>query len=81
MELAPHLKKDPKYIDWLLINLKLIHLGQIKWGKLYKRLSKDCSIIQFTWKDADIVLFISTVNSGIFITQKQGSAGTNVIYC
>jgi hypothetical protein len=36
--------------------------------------------MEFTWKDADIVLFISTVNLGKFITKKWGSAGSNVIY-
>ena len=49
MEPALYLKRDsPKYINRLLIDLKLVHSGQIEWGKLYRRLLKDNSIIEFT---------------------------------
>ena len=59
------LKKDPpEQINRSLADLKLVHLSQIEWGKLYGRLSEDCSVMEFAWKDADIVLFISTVNLG-----------------
>ena len=51
-------------INWSLADLKLVYLGQIKWGKLYGRLLEDGSVMEFAWKDADIVLFMSTVNSG-----------------
>ena len=62
--------EGPEQIDWLLADLKLVHSSQIKWGKLYGRLSKDGSVMEFAWKDADVVLFMSTVNSGKFATQK-----------
>ena len=69
MEPALCLKKDPpKQINWLLADLKLVHLGQIKWGKLYGRLLEDGLVMEFAWKDADIVLFMSIVNLGIFVT-------------
>jgi hypothetical protein len=68
-ESALCLKKDPpKQINRSLADLKLVYLGQIKWGKLYGRLSEDGLVMEFAWKDADIVLFISTVDLGIFAT-------------
>jgi len=36
--------------------------------------------MEFAWKDADVVLFMSTVNLGMFTIQKQSSADGNVIY-
>jgi hypothetical protein len=70
MELAQYLKKDPpEQINRSLADLKLVHLGQIEWGKLYGRLLEDGLVMEFAWKDADVVLFISTVNLGIFTTQ------------
>ena len=48
----------------MLIKLKLTHTGQIPWGELYGELSKDGQIMEFAWKDANIVLFISTVDDG-----------------
>ena len=68
-EPAPRPKKDPpEYTDRSLADLKLVHSGQIEWGKLYGRLSKDGSVMEFAWKDADVVLFMSTVDSGMFAT-------------
>jgi hypothetical protein len=64
---AKQLKKEgPEQINRLLADLKLVHLGQIEWGKLYGRLSKDGSVMEFAWKDADVVLFMSIVDSGKF---------------
>jgi hypothetical protein len=68
-EQGPRLKKDPpEQINRSLADLKLVHSGQIEWGKLYGRLSKDGSVMEFAWKDADVVLFMSTVDSGMFAT-------------
>jgi hypothetical protein len=48
IEPAPRPKKDPpEHIDRSLADLKLVHSGQIKWGKLYRRLSKDGSVMEF----------------------------------
>ena len=58
-------------INWSLADLKLVYLGQIKWGKLYGRLLEDGSVMEFAWKDADIVLFMSTVDSGMFIIKNK----------
>ena len=81
MEPALYLKKDPpEYIDRSLADLKLVHSGQIEWGKLYGRLLKDGSVIEFAWKDVNVVLFMSMVDLGMFTTQKQGSADGDVIY-
>ena len=60
-------KAPPKQIDRSLSDLKLVYSSQIEWGKLYGRLSQDGTVMEFAWKDADVVLFISTVDSGEFL--------------
>jgi len=71
MEPALRSKKDPpEQIDRSLADLKLVHSSQIEWGKLYGRLSEDRSVMEFAWKDADVVLFMSTVDSGKFTKNK-----------
>ena len=68
---AKQLKKRAlEQIDRSLADLKLVHLGQIEWGKLYGRLLEDGSVMEFAWKDADVVLFMSTVDLGEFATYK-----------
>ena len=58
-------KKVPaKQIKQTLAELKLTHAAQIPWGELYKELSKDGQVMEFAWKDTNIVLFISTVDDG-----------------
>ena len=47
-----------------LAELKLTHTAQIPWGELYGELSKDGQVMEFAWKDANVVLFMSTVNDG-----------------
>jgi len=62
-------KKVPaEQISQRLAELKLTHTGQIPWGKLYRELSKDSQVMEFAWKDANIVLFMSTVDDGEFYT-------------
>ena len=48
----------------LLTDLKLVHTAQIPWGILYAELSKDRTVMEFAWADAQIVLFMSTVHDG-----------------
>lgn len=58
-------KKVPtEQINQRLADLKLTHAAQIPWGELYGVLSKDGLVIEFAWKDANVVLFISTVDDG-----------------
>ncbi|KAF2802625.1 uncharacterized protein BDZ99DRAFT_401403, partial [Mytilinidion resinicola] len=47
-----------------LVDLKLSHDRQIPWGTLYSELSKSHKVMEFAWKDATIVLFLSTVHDG-----------------
>ena len=55
-----------------LIDLKLKHGAQLEWGKLFGRLSKDGTVLQFAWKDQQVVLFMSTVSNGrATITRKR----------
>jgi len=58
-------KKVPaEQISQTLVELKLTHAGQIPWGELYGELSKDGQVMEFAWKDANVVLFMSTVDDG-----------------
>ena len=59
--------KRKEHIKPSLINLKLIHEGQIPWGTLYAELSNNGQVLELAWKDSKIVLFMSTVGKGIFI--------------
>ena len=55
-----------KQINQTLTELKLTHAAQIPWGELYAEVSKDGQVMEFTWKDANIMLFMSTVDDGKF---------------
>ena len=44
--------------------LKLYHTAQLPWGVLYGATSKDSQVMEFAWKDAQVVLFMSTVDDG-----------------
>lgn len=58
-------KKIPtEQIDERLSHLKLHHTAQLPWGVLYGATSKDSNVMEFAWKDAQVVLFMSTVNDG-----------------
>ena len=60
-------KKVPaEQMDQRLVDLKLTHSAQIPWGELYGALSKDGQVMEFAWKDANVVLFMSTVDDGKF---------------
>ena len=58
-------------INRQLAELKLTHLSQIPWGELYGVLSKDGQVMEFAWKDANVVLFMSTVDDGEFLTSTR----------
>lgn len=47
-----------------LAELKTVHNSQLEWGKLYGRLSKDRKVLEFAWKDQNVVLFMTTVHTG-----------------
>ncbi|KAF2813863.1 uncharacterized protein BDZ99DRAFT_553863 [Mytilinidion resinicola] len=53
-----------------LMDLKLTHDKQIEWGELYGALSESHKVIEFAWKDAVTVLFLSTVHEGKAYIQK-----------
>jgi len=55
-------KVAAEQINHRLTDLKLTHTAQIKWGTLYAIMSKDGQVMEFAWKDANIVLFMSTIN-------------------
>ena len=48
----------------MLIDIKLTYDKQIKWGTLYSALLESYKVIEFAWKDAVTVLFLSTVHDG-----------------
>ena len=49
------------------MELKLTHAAQIPWGELYRELSNNGQVIEFAWKDANVVLFMSTVDNSEFL--------------
>ena len=46
------------------MDLKLIYNSQIPWDTLYAETSEDSTVMEFAWKDAQVVLFMSTVADG-----------------
>ena len=44
-----------------LIDIKLYHTDDLQWGELYWDVSKKKTVLQAAWKDAQVVLFASTV--------------------
>jgi hypothetical protein len=47
-----------------LTDIKLVHIAQIPWGTLYGVPSNGCTVMEFAWADAQVVLFMSTVHHG-----------------
>ena len=56
-----------EYISSSLINLKLLHKGQILWSILYAELLNNGQVLELAWKDARTVLFMTTIGSGVYI--------------
>jgi hypothetical protein len=56
-------KVPAERISASLSDLKLSHDKQIPWGTLYGELSKSHKAMEFAWKDATIILFMSTVHN------------------
>jgi len=44
-----------------LIELKMKWSNHIAWGELYGCLSSDQKVLQLAWKDAQIILFMTTL--------------------
>lgn len=44
-----------------LMNIKLYHTDKLQWGELYWDVSRNKTVLQAAWKDAQVVLFASTV--------------------
>ena len=74
-------KEINRGLDGSLSDLKLKHNFQLQWGKLFGRLSDDNQVLQFAWKDNNVVLFMSTVarpeNSVIRARRRPAATSTN----
>ena len=57
-------KEHNRGLDPQLSDLKIKHNVQLEWGKLYACLSEDERVLEFAWKDQNVVLFMSTVSNG-----------------
>ena len=57
-------KEKDRGMHETLIDLKLKYGAQLEWGKLFGRLSENRKVLQFAWKDQQVVLFMSTVSNG-----------------
>lgn len=55
----PNCTKEP--FSQKLMNIKLYHTDDLQWGELYWDVSKNKTVLQAAWKDAQVVLFASTV--------------------
>ena len=51
-------------LDQRLADLKTKWNAALKWGQLYASLSDDGKVMQFAWKDQNVVLFMSTISNG-----------------
>ena len=57
-------KEQNRGLDVFLSDLKQNCAKQIQWGELYSSLSEDGQVLEFAWKDQNVVLFMTTVHSG-----------------
>jgi Transposase IS4 len=56
-------KNRQEQMSSTLINLKLLHEGQIPWGTLYAEVTNNGQVLQLAWKDARMVLFMTTIGN------------------
>ena len=49
-------------LDQQLLELRIKWNTALEWGQLYESLSSDGKVVQFAWKDQNVVLFMSTVS-------------------
>ena len=68
-------------LDPRLSDLKNVYQKQLEWGRLYTSVSKDEEVLEFAWKDQNVVLFMSTVHDGKILVKRQrrrpGKTSTN----
>ena len=61
-------KKPPteknRGLNQSIADIKIKHNTKIPWGRLYAETSEESQVIQFAWKDSQVVLFMSTVHDG-----------------
>lgn len=57
-------KEQNRGLQRCLSDLKTEHNLQIPWGSLYGALSEDDRVLEFAWKDQNVVLFMTTVHTG-----------------
>ena len=63
-------KEKNRDLDPSLADLKLKHGAFIEWGKLYGATSSDGTVLEFAWKDQQVVLFMTTVSNGLEIIER-----------
>ena len=68
-------------LDQRLADLKTKWNPAIEWGQLYGSLSSDGKVMQYAWKDQNVVLFMSTVSNGLEMVRRlrrrPGKTATN----
>ena len=57
-------KEDGRGLKPSLAELKTKYQKGLEWGKLYGALSDDKQVLEFAWKDQNVVLFMTTVHDG-----------------
>jgi hypothetical protein len=69
-----------------LVELKIKHNSTVPWGQLFACTSKCGQVLQFAWKDAQLVMMMSTVHRGYETIERlrrkpaKGSAGYTVAH-
>jgi hypothetical protein len=69
----------------LLAEIKTIYANNIAWNTLYSELSNDKKVLQFAWRDSNVVLFMSNFHTGRGFVERERkrpggtSKGMNVV--
>ena len=63
-------KEHNRGLDLYLSDIRQECNKQIPWGKLYSSLSEDGQVLEFAWKDQNVVLFMTTVHSGKEVVER-----------
>ena len=75
------LKEVDRGLDPTLSDLKLKYGAALAWGQLYGKLSKDGEVMELTWKDQNVVLFMTTVATGnereLVLCRRLAATATN----
>ena len=56
-------KEFNRDLNTCFANLKLKHEAQIEWNILYKKIINDVNVLQFAWKNQQMILFMISIDT------------------